>query len=91
MITKKDIFETWDAGEFFFNDTEQKLINLPDGMRLNEILKTATKCPVGNATCESMIIITVYGMHPEKGHKKIELQICPLGVGRDGEACSLNK
>jgi len=91
MNTKKDIFETWDAGEFFFNEVEEQLINLPDGMKLNEILKKSTKCPVHNGTCESMILITVFGMHPEKGHKKVEIQICPLGVEGDGEDCPLNK
>lgn len=86
-----DVFAVWDRGEFLFSDLEQALLDLPDGSKLGDILSKSTKCPIHNGTCESMIIIKVYGMNPDKGYKLIEVQVCPLGVEGDGDACPLNK
>ena len=90
-MAKDDMFDVWDRGEHFFNDVERALIDLKDGKKLGDLLKEATKCPVYDSSCESMIFIEVYGVHPEKGHKKEVIQICPIGIKGNGEKCPLNK
>lgn len=89
--TFQDLCDLWDAGEFFYTDVEEALMNIPDGEKLGNIMKDMTVCPVHNATCETMMRITVWGINPDKGHHKQIIDICPLGVSGWGEKCPLNK
>lgn len=86
-------FDTWDKGEHTYDGAMEDLVKLKplSGEKIGDILKDCTICPVNNGTCPSFMTITVYGFHPTKGGKEVELMVCSLGVGKDIEGCPLNK
>jgi len=86
-------FDTWDKGEHTYDGAMGDLAKLKplSGEKIGDIMKDCTICPVGNGTCFSFMTISIYGFCPGKPGKNVELMVCSLGIGGDGEKCPLNK
>ena len=84
-------FDVWDKGEHTYDGAMDDLVKLKSGEKFRDIMKDCTICPVGNGTCPSYMTIRVYGYNPGKPGKNVELMVCSVGVGGDGEKCPLNK
>ncbi|MCK5018712.1 MAG: hypothetical protein KAS32_16745 [Candidatus Peribacteraceae bacterium] len=89
-MSMHDDFKKWDNGEFTYNECEDKLMEMEEGIPIGDVLSKITKCPVHNSTCDDSMYLEICGFNPRKGHENVEVMLCGLGVDNI-DNCPLSK